>query len=305
MERGAERKAHGVEREDIAKSMNKIAFVVPYFGKWPVWFPAFLQSVRYNPDIDWLFFTDCPEPPRHPKNTRFIPFGMAELLKLFSRKLGFEVKFPNAYKLCEFKPAYGAIFQDYLANYNFWGHCDIDLIFGSIKRFITEEVFENYDVITAFNKEVEGRRFCGHFTLYRNIEAVNNLFRDNPRHKDIFQKENYVGYDESKMAYIVKRAMDSGRTRALWGGYSIDVPLNKLYTGRYLWSEGKLYENRREIMYVHFIFWKGWMKKCFSYHNNPRSFYISFSHIGGRYSALSALRVVVGKLKTFLTKRRR
>ena len=36
----------------------------------------------------------------------------------------------DAYKLTDFKPAYGEIFQDYIIQYDFWGFTDIDLIYG-------------------------------------------------------------------------------------------------------------------------------------------------------------------------------
>ncbi|WP_371417607.1 DUF6625 family protein [Anabaena sp. UHCC 0187] len=36
----------------------KIAIIIVYFGQWPVWFPAFLESCRYNSSVNWLFFTD-------------------------------------------------------------------------------------------------------------------------------------------------------------------------------------------------------------------------------------------------------
>ena len=42
----------------------------------------------------------------------------------------------SPYKLCDYKPVYGLIFDEDLQDYDFWGHCDVDLIFGDIRKFI-------------------------------------------------------------------------------------------------------------------------------------------------------------------------
>jgi hypothetical protein len=34
----------------------------------------------------------------------------------------------NPYKICDWKPFYGHIFREYLVAYDFWGHCDMDII---------------------------------------------------------------------------------------------------------------------------------------------------------------------------------
>jgi hypothetical protein len=38
--------------------MSKIALIIAYMGNFPWYFPYFLHSCRYNPDIDFLIFTD-------------------------------------------------------------------------------------------------------------------------------------------------------------------------------------------------------------------------------------------------------
>ena len=37
---------------------KKIAFVVPYYGKFPDYFPLWLKTCGTNPTIDFLLFTD-------------------------------------------------------------------------------------------------------------------------------------------------------------------------------------------------------------------------------------------------------
>ena len=66
------------------------------------------------------------------------------------------------YKLCDYRICYGAVFQDFIKNYDFWGFCDIDLLWGNIRTFITEGILNKYDKIG----------FQGHSTLVRNIDFL-------------------------------------------------------------------------------------------------------------------------------------
>ena len=38
--------------------MKEIVFIVPYFGKTPDNFQLWLESCKYNRDIDWFIFSD-------------------------------------------------------------------------------------------------------------------------------------------------------------------------------------------------------------------------------------------------------
>ena len=41
---------------------NKIAMIMPYFGKWPKWINLFFYSCGKNEFIDFYIFSDCPKP---------------------------------------------------------------------------------------------------------------------------------------------------------------------------------------------------------------------------------------------------
>ena len=80
---------------------------------------------------------------------RFVDLNMEQFHIMASEKLGLPISFDSAYKLCDFKPTFGTIFAEYLNEYDFWGNADIDLIYGNIRRFLTEELLSEYDVITS------------------------------------------------------------------------------------------------------------------------------------------------------------
>jgi hypothetical protein len=83
------------------------------------------------------------------------------------------------YKLCDYKPAYGLIYAQELKGYDYWGDCDLDVIFGRLSHFLTPDIFGRYD-----------RYFTqGHFCFYANKEEVNRrCLLPLPRSLVTFQK---------------------------------------------------------------------------------------------------------------------
>jgi hypothetical protein len=264
----------------------KIAIIVVYFGKWPVWFPAFLQSCKYNSKVNWLFFTDCLIPEQTFDNVDFISFSIHAFNSLATSKLGYKITLNKPYKLCDFKPCYGLIFSEFIQKYDFWGHCDVDIIWGQIRKFITDEILSSYDVISARKKKL-----CGHFTLYKNNDYTKNLFRYEPNYQSILQSEKVFISDEHEMTDIVQGLESDGRLRVYWPKYLLNFanPTNdtpsilEKFTNRWYWEKGNLYDlydHKAEIMYLHFMTWKDTLKTCrFDYSTAPDSFYISYSHI--------------------------
>jgi len=163
--------------------MKSICLVIPYFGQWPKCFNIYLETCRYNPAVDWLFFTDCNIPEGASQNIKFFKMQLNDFNVLASQKLGLKVNLKEnfTYKLVDFKPAYGVIFEDYLRAYDFWGHSDIDVVYGDIRKFITDDMLETYDVITA--KKVY---LVGHFTLYKNCDKMNRLYQKTADYKRVF-----------------------------------------------------------------------------------------------------------------------
>ena len=142
----------------------QIIFIIAYVGEWPWYFPYFLHSCRYNPTIDFLIFTDNQTPLEHlPPNVRVVPYSLERFNADATQALGFDVAVEYGYKLCDFKPAYGYIFSDYIKECDFWGYCDIDVIFGNIRAFMTDELLSEYDIISALHDYLTG---C--FALHRN-----------------------------------------------------------------------------------------------------------------------------------------
>jgi hypothetical protein len=171
---------------------RKICVITIYFGDWPAWFPLFLNSCKFNPDIDFLIFSDHVVPLDLTSNIRSVPFTMKDFNHLATEKLNLKINIKTPYKLCDFKPAFGRIFNDYLPNYDFWGYCDIDLIFGKIRSSISDRVLEKYDIISTYNGYLSGP-FC----LLKNIPVVCNLYRNSSNVGQLLMSDQPQGFDEN------------------------------------------------------------------------------------------------------------
>lgn len=142
--------------------MNKYIIIQPYFGKFPVWFDLFLYSCGKNANVNFVFYTDC-MPTREQKkykNIKFVDITYDDYCKLASEKLGIDFHPEYAYKLCDLKPFLGVIHNDLISKYEYWGYCDIDLIFGDLNILLNK--MEKYDLISTHKD-----RCSGHFTLMR------------------------------------------------------------------------------------------------------------------------------------------
>ena len=156
---------------------SKIALVVTYFGKLPFWFPAFELSCHYNPEVKWLIFTDQVTQNHCSQNIEFVKISQHDFEKRVRSKLKININLSSKYlyKLCDYKPAYGIIYDDYLKNFDFWGHCDIDIVWGRINQFLSKTILDRYHIITS-----RPNRISGHFTIYRNDPKINSIFLSLP-----------------------------------------------------------------------------------------------------------------------------
>ncbi len=164
-------------------SHKKIAMLTCWCGPYPWYLHYFIQSCLYNLTIDFIIITDNKEAiPNKPKNVIIVNKTINEIGAVASEKLGFTVNIDFPYKLCDFKPAYGFIFSEIFANYDFWGHGDLDVIYGNIRNFITDEMLRDFDIISPRPDWVPG---C--FLLFKNTEKVNTLFMQSKDYRKVFE----------------------------------------------------------------------------------------------------------------------
>lgn len=242
--------------------MKKACFIIPYYGSFPNYFPLWLQSAKANPKYDFYFITDIDFQLPTPNNVFFIDMPFFNIVDRVKQVLNIKPALNNAYKLCDFKPAYALLFPEIVERYPFWGYIDIDMIFGNLDSFLSDCVFEKYDKI--------GKQ--GHLTLFRNCKACNNFFLTDtsshyPNYQTAFQSEYCFHFDESG---LIAHSDDYGIRSCAVGDYYDVMPqcfpfLVMLENGGLApsvaeYSEGLLSLHyidssdvkSKEILYIHF-----------------------------------------------------
>lgn len=252
-------------------SQPSIRFVIPYFGRWPFWIRYYLESCRRNPDIDWVFFTDCGIPENAPKNVRFIELSFTAYCQLVSARLGIDFYPEQAYKLCDIKPALGYIHADQLEGVDFWAFGDIDVVYGDLRRYFTAERLAKKDLFATHQ-----RRISGHLCLLRNTARMREAFMQIPRWQQRYSDATHQALDEGAFSRLFIRHKNwpkglrifAARFNA-WRARSEFVESHSTFTllddgrrvvaERWFLREGRLTNSdlgSTELPYLHFLVWK-------------------------------------------------
>lgn len=246
--------------------MKTICYIVPYFGKLPKNFPLWLIGCEANPTIDWIIYTDDKTDYKYPANVKCKYLSFQELENRIQSFYDFQVDLSRPWRLSLMKSAYGDLFYEDIKDYDFWGYCDVDLMWGNIRKFYTEEVLNNFDRIG----------FQGHSTLMRNNEENNKTYKTNVKgcmsYKDVFSGKSDFSFDENGMDQIYKslnkpyyKRIDFANLLKYNSGFFLGaMPESDALNNKYqifTWNKGTLLRNyidstggitSQEFCYIHF-----------------------------------------------------
>lgn len=250
-----------------------------YFGQWPTHFGYWLKSCSFNDGVDFILVTDIPvEGYDIPRNVRIVRKSFEEVRMAIASKFpDIHIALDRPYKLCDFKTAYGFIFEDLFEGYDYWGYYDIDTLWGDILKFIPEN--SGSRLVKIFP--------CGHLSFIRNVAPWNRIYelvnqvagtlgRNNVLNKKILtwqecfsSPENHY-YDEeggleplmSALSVPKYSGVDFDNILPAWKFdhfYSINFPEKSHFLVHYF-EGGHLYRyylkglkpQKEEISYVHF-----------------------------------------------------
>lgn len=236
--------------------------------------PLFLRSCAENPDIDWLFFSDCGVPDNLPGNVQVRTVTYGDYCSLVSQRLKIEFQPESPYKLCDIKQALGYIHQDSLEGYDFWAFGDIDVIYGHLRTYFTEQRLARYDLFST-----HARRVSGHLCLMRNSSRMREAFMLIPNWRERFVDQRHHALDEGAFSRIflwrknfpkplfeLVGKFNSWRRRSEFveaystpnaGSVWIDGTRN--FPQEWYWRQGRLSNDlngEREFPYLHFFGWK-------------------------------------------------
>jgi hypothetical protein len=262
---------------NITDNSHKLAFVVPFIGELPRYAPLFFKSLASNKSVNLLLFVDRNPTIDIPANVHVKVIDRSELLDRIRSSTGLDIAGITGHKLCDFKPLYACIFSEELSSYQWWGHCDIDLMFGNLAPWLDQNLNIEYDVVTASPMST-----CGHFTIYKNDSAVTSEMKamiDNPIYKNYFLHpdshliDEWGAYEHICSRRRLKILTSSSLQEAITLNF---VPLGITFTpsgaiacikpdefGVAYWKDGRTwYESDKrksvEVLYIHFMGNKVW-----------------------------------------------
>lgn len=170
--------------------VNKIVIVAMYFGrKLPEYFNFWLNSCARNRSIHWVLFTDCNlHLNKIPENIKIINTSFDNVFYLMTGVCAKETDV-KPYKLCDLKPLRWVLLDQYHIDYDYWGYCDIDMIFGDLKQFINDDTLRGVDRMFSL----------GHLSIIKNNKFLKIIFlSDEPiiKWENVKNSVKNLGFDE-------------------------------------------------------------------------------------------------------------
>jgi len=233
--------------------MKSIAIICFYFGKFPEWFDLYFESLRRNPTIDFIFYTDCDFEEYTSENVFFNKISYEEYVQLIIKNTGVHFTPANSYKLCDFRPLLATIHFEAIKGYDFYGYADLDLIFGDIRSFYTPEILDTYDVISTHEITLSD-----HCILFRNTELNRNMYQKIGGWKEKLEASYCVGIGEENLfnAYSKYIKEQNGRWKGIYKYlnrfFGLKIYLKEQYTTPFTpipWTDGTVYGQQPDIWY--------------------------------------------------------
>lgn len=169
-------------------------------GPLPPWTPQFLKSVEPLKEFGWHFLLM--------ENWDWFRVMCQVVL---------DVQIPpeiDTRKPGDYDPALGDIFSrhhpeaDWFKQFDFWGHFNLDCVYGRLSHFLPDSFLANIDIYGNDPGAV-----CGPFTVYRNCEKVNRLYRRILGWEHDFASPEFKGWDEGRFSAGVRNWALSGDIR--------------------------------------------------------------------------------------------
>jgi hypothetical protein len=235
-----------------------VVIVNTFFGNPPPWLPAFFRSCQTNSDVHWLICCDFEAPA--PANVTMKRMDLREFNARASAVVGVPITIEPALvrKICDFKPLYGLMFADDLRAFDWWAYSDLDVIWGDVRRFVTDDLLNSHIVISP-----RQRKLGGHGTFWRNTEANNRTFEIVPDVVSHLTNPHYVRVDENILTHCLReriaKSSYKARPKIYWeqemtitAQYQKDL-LAAARDWQMTWRDGRAYDAEgREVMYLHF-----------------------------------------------------
>jgi uncharacterized protein DUF6625 len=184
---------------------RKALLILPYFGSFGPWVPLYLHSLAKQSTLDLLLLTDAPPPPLPPQ-VRRVEMTFDQLRERAAARLSTPVSLHRTRNICDLRPAYGLIFEEFVRGYEYWGFGDEDVLYGDVDGILGPHLDGTVDIVSP---GMNGK--SGHLTLVRNAPRTNELAMRDPAFKEVLVSREHWAYDETSW----RRGHDSSSFYAL------------------------------------------------------------------------------------------
>lgn len=220
--------------------MRKTLLIVPFFGELPPWFDRWRESIGRLEPYGYDVLLDRDEDGFRERADKILAVDAPPLA--------------GTGKAWDFRPALGVLYDEELAGYDFWGHTDLDVVYGRVWEWITDEFLDSVDLHSNHHDYV-----CGFWSTYRNKPPVNELFRRTPNWAGLMESPRASGWIETAYTATVDQAHRRGEIRRAYTHWQTE-DLNNYDTLR--WDGDRLVEGDREVFAAHFRRTKAWPEQC-------------------------------------------
>jgi len=232
---------------------GKALLIIPYFGSFGPWVPLYLHSLANQTTLDLLLLTDT-APPALPPQVRRVEMTFDQLRERAAARLSTEVSLHRNRNICDLRPAYGLIFEEFVRGYEYWGFGDEDVLYGDVDGMLGPHLDGTVDIVSP---GMNGK--SGHLTLVRNAPRTNELAMRDPAFKEVLASREHWAYDETSWRHgpesssfyaLVKAAAARGELTMHQGlARRVNVPAPGrwyVHDGRHLREDGGT-----ELLYYH------------------------------------------------------
>lgn len=158
---------------------------------------------------------------------------------------------PNTRKAGDWDPFIPLLFPDIVSAYDFWGHVNLDCLYGRLDHFFTPKYLAEMDIYAD-----DPGQICGPFSLYRNCDLVNNLVLRFEGWQKVLTSSHYYGFDETEFSRVVNDAAAAGELRFLTSHQQANDSMDRHKENPWILREpdGTLMDicTQRELLMFHF-----------------------------------------------------
>ena len=197
--------------------MKKI-FILPFFGEYPSWLDQWVANMEHL-DYDYKIFS----------NKKLFENRVREILNIEPYIIG------GTGKVWDYRQALGVLYADEIKGYDCWGHTDFDCVYGDVDKYMPKE----WDIWANHVDYI-----CGPWTLYKNTDKINNLFRLYDGWKDKMENPRITGWGEYEYTTVANANCNVA--------YTFYQTKSQDDFSQLRYENGKLYDGEDEVMMAHF-----------------------------------------------------